>query len=248
MFGPWATGLIAWMFVVGHRGRVPYGYAWVFRVMALVLLAIGLTAAALTGWVWSRDAGFWVLALALAVGLGWSLATHEAGETVEPAAVAVLDALAVAGGTVGTITGAVHAGGPHGLAVVRALVGAAFLGGINAAMLFGHRYLAKPQWGREPLHRTVTGLIVLWPLEVAVMLIPTGMVAVFTGAVDDHYGGILGWMWAACAVTTGGLLVMARVILRDPRHRVVASATGLVYLAAITGFGIDLLARAVLSG
>ena len=35
-----------------------------------------------------------------------------------------------------------------------------------------------------------------------VMLLPTGMVTVLNGTIDDGYGGMLGWFWLACAVTT----------------------------------------------
>ena len=41
----------------------------------------------------------------------------------------------------------------------------------------------------------------LWPLEVAVFLLPTGMWQVIDGTIDDGYGGLLGWIWIACAVT-----------------------------------------------
>ena len=34
---------------------------------------------------------------------------------------------------------------------------------------------------------------------------PTGMVSVLNGTIDDGYNGMLGWFWVACAVTTIGL-------------------------------------------
>ena len=58
------------------------------------------------------------------------------------------------------------------------------------------------------------------------LLCPTGMVSVLSGTVDDGYGGMLGWIWVACAVTTIGLVHRdpgraegAAVLGGDGRHR-----------------------------
>jgi hypothetical protein len=74
------------------------------------------------------------------------------------------------------------------------------------------------------------------------------MISVFTGSVDDGYGGVLGWFWAACAVTTIGLVVVTRAALKERQYAAVMAATGLLYLAILTAFGTDLVARAVLAG
>ena len=73
------------------------------------------------------------------------------------------------------------------------------------------------------------------------------MVSVLRGTVDDGYGGILGWMWVACALTTIGLVAVPRAALKERAYSAVMAATGLLYLAILTGFGQDLVARAVLS-
>jgi hypothetical protein len=57
----------------------------------------------------------------------------------------------------------------------------------------------------------------------------------------------LGWFWAACAVTTGILGVVTLRALREKSYSAVMAATGLMYLAILTAFGTDLVARAVLS-
>ena len=73
------------------------------------------------------------------------------------------------------------------------------------------------------------------------------MVSVLNGTIDDGYNGLLGWFWIACAVTTD------RAHHRDPAgpegaaYSAVMAATGLLYLAILTAFGIDLVARALLS-
>ena len=80
------------------------------------------------------------------------------------------------------------------------------------------------------------------------MLLPIGMVSVFTGSVDDGWNGLLGWMWLVCAVTTIGLCAVTRAALRERQYAAVMAATGLLYLAILTALGQDLVARAVLSG
>ena len=95
--------------------------------------------------------------------------------------------------------------------------------------------------------KLVRWTLALWPFEVAVMLIPTGMASVLSGSIDDGYGGILGWMWATCAVTTIGLVAVTRAALKERQYSAVMAATGLLYLAILTAFGTDLGARAVLA-
>ena len=85
------------------------------------------------------------------------------------------------------------------------------------------------------------------PIEIVVMLIPTGMISVLTGAVDDGWNGTLGWFWVACAVTTAVLIEVTRAALRERSYSAVMAATGLLYLAILTAFGTDLVARAVLA-
>lgn len=158
-----------------------------------------------------------------------------------------LDVVAGIAGGVALLAGIVDAGGPMVLALARGVIGAAALGGLTFTMVFGHRLLAKPYLGRGPLETATNWLLVGWPLELAVMLVPTGMVSVLTGAIDDGYSGILGWMWVMSVATTGGLLVVAKVILDDREHAKPASAVGMLYLAGLTGCVAVLVSRAVLS-
>jgi hypothetical protein len=160
----------------------------------------------------------------------------------------VLDLIAPLVGAVGLLAGAHADGGPFVLAAVRTLVGACFLGAVSDAMLLGHWYLVQPGLGRQPLLELVRWVGLTWPLEVGAMLWPTGMVSVFTGAVDDKWGGTLGWFWAACALTTIVLCYVTRKALDERAYSAVMAATGLLYLAILTAFGTDLVARAVLAG
>jgi hypothetical protein len=160
----------------------------------------------------------------------------------------VLDLVAPIVGTVGLVAGGLAAGGEPLLAVARTLVGAAFLGSVTDAMLLGHWYLVQPGMPRAPLMELIRWSAMIWPIEVAVLLIPTGMVSVFTGDIDDGYDGLLGWFWVACAVATGVLLFVARAALRERYYSAVMATTGLLYLAILTALGTDVVARAVLAG
>ena len=134
------------------------------------------------------------------------------------------------------------------VSLIRLFVGAAFLGAVTDAMLLGHWYLVQPGLPRRHLNELVRALGFVWPLEVIALLLPTGMVSVWSGAVDDGWNGTLGWFWAACAVATIVLVFVTRAALRERYYSAVMAATGLLYLAILTAFGTDLVARAVLAG
>jgi hypothetical protein len=158
-----------------------------------------------------------------------------------------LDLIAPAIGAVGLVAAALAAGGPHGLAALRTLVGAAFLGSVTDAMLLGHWYLVQPGLGRAPLFELNRWLGIAWPVEVVSLLLPTGMVSVLTGTVDDGWNGTLGWFWVACALATVILVGVTHAALKEKSYSAVMAATGLLYLAILTAFGTDLVARAVLT-
>jgi hypothetical protein len=161
----------------------------------------------------------------------------------------LLDAVAPLVALAGLIAGGVDAAGSEStwLSVARVVAGAAFLGAVSDAMLLGHWYLVQPGMSRAPLLELVRWAGRVWPFEVALLLVPTGMASVWSGSIDDGYGGMLGWFWAACAVTTIALVVVTRAALRERSYSAVMAATGLLYLAILTAFGTDLVARAVLA-
>lgn len=162
-----------------------------------------------------------------------------------------LDLLAPAVGLIGLIAGgwaaAPGGGGAGVLSVARTIVGALFLGAVSDAMLLGHWYLVQPGLSRKPIGELNDWLLKIWPIEVALLLIPTGMISVINGSISDSYGGMLGWFWIACALMTGGLAFTTRVVLRERFYSAVMAATGMLYLAILTAFGTDLVARAVLA-
>ena len=159
-----------------------------------------------------------------------------------------LDLVAPVIGAIGLVAAAIDAGGDDvAVALLRTLVGAAFLGAVTDAMLLGHWYLVQPGLARSSLLELVRWTAVIWPFEVVALLLPTGMLSVISGSIDDGYGGTLGWTWATCAVTTIALCAVTRAALKERAYSAVMAATGLLYLAILTAFGTDLIARAILA-
>jgi hypothetical protein len=154
-------------------------------------------------------------------------------------------------GGIGVVAGALDASSGTWdslLASYRVVIGAMFLGAITDAMLLGHWYLVQPGMQRKLLKDLVDVMYWALPLEVIAMLLPTGMISVLTGSVDDGWNGMLGWFWIACVVMTGVLVVVTKAALKERSYSAVMAATGLLYLAILTSFGTDLVARATLAG
>lgn len=270
----WAVGGLLFTWVTTRRREVGLGYGWLMRATFGLFALASIVVGRALGPVLVRDLAAAGVVLATGVALVVSVRRKEAGvagqrEVVErrtarvaamtgidrdeqrfdkeaPEFPPALDLIAPAIGLVGLIAGGIDAGSPAWLSVLRLVVGAAFLGAITDAMLLGHWYLVQPGLARGPLLELVRWSGWMWPLEVAVLLIPVGMVSVLNGTIDDDYGGILGWMWLTCAVTTLGLLIVTRAALKERQYSAVMAATGLLYLAILTAFGTDLVARAVL--
>jgi hypothetical protein len=157
-----------------------------------------------------------------------------------------LDLIAPVAGIVGLLGAAAAVGGPYALSATRIVVGALFLGAVTDAMLLGHWYLVQPGLSRAPIRELIRVAAVVWPLEVAAFLWPVGMAQVLDGTVDDGFNGLLGWTWLVCSVTTIALLGVTWLALRERSYSAVMAATGLLYLAILTAFGTDLIARATL--
>ena len=240
----WAVGGLAFLWVTSRHRVLGIGYGWLLRgvwgTCALGALIVGLR----TDPVPVREASAAAVVLATLVALLVSVRRRADGPTALPT---WLDLPAPVLGLVGLVAAGLAAGGPDALAVARIVIGAAFLGSITDAMLLGHWYLVQPGLSRDPLYELLTCATVLWVPEVIVLLIPTGMVSVLNGTIDDGYGGMLGWFWVMSAVTTIALLVVTRLALREKQYSAVMAATGLLYLAILTAAGTDLVARALLA-
>jgi hypothetical protein len=234
----WSAGGLFFLWFSTRSDGIGIGYGWLLRAVYGVLAALAVVLGARYSPLTAREISAAAVAVAAAaagvhsfrrrapVRAWWDLAGPIA---------AVPGLVAVAFDTDATA-----------VSLVRLVIGALFLGAVTDAMLLGHWYLVQPGLPRRHLNEMVSAVGVLWPVEVAAMLLPTGMLSVWTGAVDDGWNGMLGWMWGACAVTTLALVFVTRAALRERYYSAVMAATGLLYLAILTGFGTDLVARAVL--
>ena len=272
----WAAGGLLFLWVTTRRREVSLGYGWLMRGTYL-LLALGSFAIGIlwVETVPVREASSLLTAVAASVALAVSVVRRKAGVSGQralaeerSARVAAmtgidrapeakqadgpefppgLDLVAPVIGFVGVVAAGVHAGEPTWLSVARFVVGAAFLGAVTDAMLLGHWYLVQPGLARGALIEQVRWTGWLCVPEIALLLVPTGMVSVLNGTIDDGWGGLLGWFWLACAVTTVGLVIVTRKALQERYYSAVMAATGLLYLAILTAFGIDLVGRALLA-
>jgi hypothetical protein len=272
----WSVGGLAFCWVTTRHRLAGLGYGWLLRATFGTLAAMGAIVGFAVDPVPARDVAAVAVAAAAFIVFGVSVAcrragvsgqreahdlrsarvaamtgiertatvTHDQGREFDPR----LDLVAPALGLAGLIAAGVDAGGNEALSVLRVLAGAAFLGAVTDAMLLGHWYLVQPGLPRRLLHEMVTAAMWTWPVEVIALLLPTGMLSVLTGTVDDGWNGTLGWFWIACALATIALLYVTRLALRERAYSAVMAATGLLYLAILTAFGTDLVARAVLSG
>ena len=242
----WAGGGLLFLWVTTRGRQVGVGYGWllrsIFGVMAIGAAIVGFR----SGSVPVREAAAVLTAAAAAVALIVSIVRRGDLATIPPA----LDLIGPIVAAIGLLAGALDAaaGASTGLSVLRVFVGAAFLGVVTDAMLLGHWYLVQPGLPRRHLNELVRLLGFVWPVEVIAMLLPTGMVSVWTGAVDDGWNGQLGWFWGASAISTIVLVFVTRAALRERYYSAVMAATGFLYLAILTAFGTDLVARAVLAG
>lgn len=247
----WAAGGLAFLWVTSRHRVLGIGYGWLLRA-AFAALAVGGVVAGVvmddTGVAATlRDGAGAAMAAAALLALVVSVVRKGHGLEGPGSFPPALDLLAPAVGVVAVTAAAVATGGNDFLAIARLLVGAAFLGVITDAMLLGHWYLVQPGLSRDPIAELVRWALWITPIEIALLLVPTGMIDVLTGSIDDGWGGLIGWMWVFFAISTLGLLLASRAALREPYYSAVMATTGLLYLAILTAFGTDVMARAVLA-
>ncbi len=271
----WAAGGWFFLWVTTRRREVGLGYGWLQRLVFLLMAGGSLVAAFVTEPTWSRELATIGFVAVGTVALAVSIVRKAAGvagqrdvverrsdrvatmtgidrdEQVFDRSVAefppALDLIAAAVGLLAVLIASVDAGDPVALSIFRGVTSALFLGVLTDAMLLGHWYLVQPGLARGPLLELVRWTGILWVPETIAMLWPTGMVSVLNGTIDDAYNGLLGWFWVASTATTAVLVVVTRAALKERAYSAVMAATGLMYLAILTGFGQDLVARVLLS-
>ena len=271
----WATGGLLFLWVSSKTRLIGLGFGWTTRITYLVIAGIGLVVGVMGDTLWLREISNIGLLIATSFALLVSIARRKAGvkrqrelrrfradrvsamlEDRDQIKVSntvtikefppVLDLIAPAIGTFGLIVAAVDAAGSIWLSVARTLVGAAFLGAVSNSMLLGHWYLVQPGLSRDPIFTLVNWTGLLWLPELVLLCIPTGMFSVLNGTIDDNYNGLLGWFWVACVLATICLVIVTRMALKEKEYSAVMAATGLMYLAILTAFGMDLVARILL--
>lgn len=271
----WATGGLLFLWVSSKTRLIGLGFGWTTRITYLVIAGIGLVVGVMGDTLWLREISNIGLLMATSFTLLVSVARRKAGvkgqrelqrsradrvsamlgdrdqikvsNTVAAKEFPpVLDLIAPVTGTFGLVVGAVDAAGPIWLSIARTLVGAAFLGAVSNSMLLGHWYLVQPGLSRDPIFTLVNWTGLLWLPELVLLCIPTGMFSVLNGTIDDNYNGLLGWFWVACVVATICLVIVTRMALKEKEYSAVMAATGLMYLAILTAFGMDLVARILL--
>ena len=271
----WATGGLLFLWVSSKTRLIGLGFGWTTRITYLVIAGIGLVVGVMGDTLWLREISNIGLLMATSFALLVSIARRKAGvrgqreirrfradrvsamlgdrDQIKVSNTVtikefppVLDLIAPAIGTFGLIVGAVDAAGSIWLSVARTLVGAAFLGAVSNSMLLGHWYLVQPGLSRDPIFTLVNWTGLLWLPELVLLCIPTGMFSVLNGTIDDNYNGLLGWFWVACVLATACLVIVTRMALKEKEYSAVMAATGLMYLAILTAFGMDLVARILL--
>ena len=271
----WATGGLLFLWVSSKTRLIGLGFGWTTRITYLVIAGIGLVVGVMGDTLWLREISNIGLLIATSFALLVSIARRKAGvkgqrelrrsradrvsamlgdrDQIKVSNTVtikefppVLDLIAPAIGTFGLIVGAVDAAGSIWLSVARTLVGAAFLGAVSNSMLLGHWYLVQPGLSRDPIFTLVNWTGLLWLPELVLLCIPTGMFSVLNGTIDDNYNGLLGWFWVACVLATACLVIVTRMALKEKEYSAVMAATGLMYLAILTAFGMDLVARILL--
>ena len=266
----WAAGGLAFGWVTTRRREVGPGYGWLLRSLYAAMAALAGIIGATAGFRPVRDVAA-LAAAAVALGVlavayrrrgttpvaqaadavrrrnrVAAMLGRPAGEPVSPEGPGFPPALDLAAplvALVGVVAGGVAAGGPVALSVARVVIGALFFGAVSDAMLLGHWYLVQPGLRRAPLVQLVRWSMVIWVAETVVLLWPTGVASILSGAVDDGFGGLLGWYWVMCAAASAVLLGATEAALRIRRYAAVMAGTGLLYLAIMTVFGMDLIAR-----
>ncbi len=191
------------------------------------------------GFSWMVAATVAVLAgVASAAGMG-SPAVLALGGAVVAGAGARRRWLAVAGFAVAAAGALTAAAGIAGWPL--AATGAAALGGITGEMLLGHWYLVDPTLPRWALRR-------LDIVGVAGLVADIAALALFGPSSPFGAGAAAVAALAVLAAMSVLLMVMVWFALDHPAYSGVMAATGLSYLAVLTGLGAVYLGRLLASG
>jgi hypothetical protein len=234
----WAAGMLAGLAFVHRLHPIGPGFTWLVGGVTAGITALGAVAGRHETSAWARAR------LVCAVLLGIiALAEVVAARTRR----FWLDELG-GGAALATCIAAAQAAGGGWLSVSRTLTGAAFLGAVSVGMTVGHWYLVDPSLPRDVIRGITQVFLVTVVLETVALLIPPGMVGQVRGSHRVGFSAVLPGFWIALLVLTGVLGLAVLGSLREKSYAAVMAATGLFDLAIITAFGVEILARALMSG
>jgi hypothetical protein len=222
----WAAGMLAGLVLVRRLYRIGPGFTW--------LLGATATGAAVLATV----ARSWGAVAVVAMGLALVASARRPSGPVDLLGSVAAAACAVAAGVI--------AGG-GALSIVRAVVGAAFLGAVTTGMIVGHWYLVDTSLPRTVIRRVDWVFIGAAVAEVFVLLAPRGMVGELSGSGRVGFAAVLPMFWVALVALTLALGLAVLGALREKGYPAVMAATGLLYLAVVTAFGVDILAKALIT-
>ena len=218
-------GSVLTMWAAGAGAGIALVASWKVARPGFVLLGTAVVAA--IGFMGAMAGAGWWAAVAAVISLLaiYLKATRWAALPLTGAALLWLDAAHA--------TGADSGANPMGWLVV--ISGAVALGGITTEMLLGHWYLVDPKLPRRSLK--ILAAVAIVGIAVDTLLIQVSIVdsAVIPPAV-----------LAGLGATTVVLMVGVWFALRVPSYTGVMAATGLSYLATLTGLGAVVLGRAVI--
>ena len=225
----WAVGGLAFLWFTTRRHEISLGYSMLLRITYGVFAAGACGFGLRYGVEPVRE----VSAVAVAVA-AFALIRNKRSKFDLIAPLLGVPGILVAGFSAVSDGGA----GDYTVSLIRVVVG---------TLLLGHWYLVQPGMPRKLINEIVNAVIYLWPFEVIALLLPTGMISVINGTIDDGWNGVLGWFWLASAIVTGVLALVTRAALKERSYSAVMAATGLMYLAILTAFCTDIVARALLA-
>lgn len=233
----WSAGTVVGLAFVHRVARTGPGFTWLVGGVAAGVAALGAAAGA------GESGGVAIVwRTGLCVLLGLAALGQMVGARLGPAAV---DAAAVAIGLAAAGAGGVAAGGGP-LGITRAVAGALFLGAVTVGMIVGHWYLVDPSLPRRVISLITMAFLVTVALETAVLL-PRGMLGQIQHSGRVGFNAVLPGFWVALLVLTALLGAAVLGALREKGYAAVMAATGLFYLAVITAFGVEILAKALIS-
>jgi len=136
---------------------------------------------------------------------------------------------------------------PPDLGVARALSALAFLGSVTATMVLGHWFLVDPKLDRSAIYSLGVVFIASLPIEVVSLILKPGMLDVSQAPLAG-ISGYLRLFWYADVLLTVVLGLAVLGALKNRGYPAVMAATGLSYLAILTAFGVDVIAKAMIGG